>query len=159
MKLRTIGYEGFHGYNGQIVYVVDGNDVYFTGIGAAVHATTTINAAEAVIEGICRDLGRPWHDLTFYDVQTRYGYQGRPEGWYLIDRLEVEARETGLYVDEWIPVAHCLLPRRFDLLMPFTEHDRKNLAKLQEEAKYEAEQRPLPGVPAHIIALFKSFID
>lgn len=51
---------------------------------------STINAAEDVIDSICKQESMHWHDVVFCDLQTSIGYTQLP-GFYMFDALVLSA--------------------------------------------------------------------
>lgn len=82
------------------------------------HCTSSINAAEEIIEKItqCEKID-PLH-VTFYDLRTSWGYTDLPIGRHELLKLVVEYAESGrLNVSVWEKVEN-----RPDLLAPFVQY-------------------------------------
>lgn len=139
MNVQIIDYPGFRkGSPGQIAYVVDGNNIYFAGLTPPHEATSTINAAEAVIVAICTAGGVHWKHGTFHDVQTHRGYN-YPVGSYIITQLEVSGDQRP-NVTSWIPVA---------MSEDFIQRGHMGIRSSSE----------LVGVPAEVLEAFKEHIE
>lgn len=82
----------------------EGCRAYFSGLA---HGTSTILAAERVVQIICELEGLDWRTTRFYDIQTTRGYPGRQEsGYFHVDRLKiVRGQSGGPYVLSWDPIA------------------------------------------------------
>lgn len=109
LRWKRIRYEGFHlpKHDGEVAYMIVGNNVLFTAlIPYTKGATSSINAAEAIIHAICRAENIRWEDYTFFDAQTSLGYPHHESGYFCIDRLEIEPRDgEHIHVESWSPVA------------------------------------------------------
>ena len=130
--IKTAVYRNFGSGTSRVAYVIDGDKVYFCGLNP--RGSSTINAASRVIEAIAAKERLPWPGLEFYDIQTRRGYQGKPPGWFEIDRIHFRpSHDDDLGIDR--PVVECWEP------VGGHPHFRK-----------------LRGVPEHIMAMFRRFI-
>lgn len=84
----------------QAVYVILGQDVYFTGVGEG--KNSTVNRAEEFIEAICDDALLDFRLFTFYSIQPRnYGERQSFE----VDRLIFDEENQHLHVAHWHPIA------------------------------------------------------
>lgn len=100
--LKHTTYQGFHRRRVQFVYMVEGYRVYFSGVE---RGTSTINAAEEVIQAICQTERIRWEDQIFYDVRTSKGYPGHRPEWCEVERLTVKETGGRIEVTQWQTVA------------------------------------------------------
>lgn len=104
MKLKETMYRVFHGDPDEnVVYLILGNEVYFTGILDNPRATSTINAAENVVKAIRTAEPQLDQGTIYYDIQTHRGGYGKKPGEYEVDRLVLHWHENQFSVEEWIP--------------------------------------------------------
>lgn len=85
-------FSGFPEFN-KVVYVIVGSCCYFSGIERK-KRTSTINAAESIIEAIAKQERIPMKEFRFFDLQTHRGYDKRP-GEYEFDELILEENAQG----------------------------------------------------------------
>ncbi|GEM_PF-3137247 len=84
----------------KVVYALMGQDCYFSGAPREVSlGTSTINAAESVIEGIVEREKVSFDDFTFFDLQTYRAYSDKFSGFYTLDELVLS--KENLSVDYW----------------------------------------------------------
>ncbi len=125
LSLKEVDYPGFTpASGGRVAYVVVGNQVYFSGLTPPQQSTSTINAAESIIQAICRAADLDWRACEFYDIQTHWGYSQRAAGQWVIDQLHVVCHSSDPnrpYVVSWTPLGRELLPPAvFQLFDPLT---------------------------------------
>ncbi len=97
-KYRSVGCDPLYG---EIVYAFFGKKCIFCGI--TPDATSTINAAEEIIEAITAKEKIDPFWKTFYDLQTHRRYQKDP-GEYEFDRLTLKWTEDDqVFADGWSP--------------------------------------------------------
>ena len=109
-----------NGRVGRVVYAIEGSRCVFCGISGR-DASSTINAAEEIVEAIVRLDGVDPKTMVFYDLQTTSGYPNKVPGDYDFDRLDVEVAGGGqrIIVNDWTP-DDC--PE--DILRKFAKHLR-----------------------------------
>lgn len=92
VKYPCFGYPfpGFPEYH-KAIYTIQGNLCYFSGIEKG---TSTINAADFIISGICAQENRYPSKLRFFDIQTHLGYDSKPSGVWMINELIFEVRPS-----------------------------------------------------------------
>lgn len=102
MELKEITYVG-NGpeFNGKVIYLLDAYTIYFCGI--TPHSTSTINAAERVIQAIANDLGINYLDYEFIDIQTWHQYGSKKRGEFDADQLKFVSMNSRPYVHDWVP--------------------------------------------------------
>lgn len=88
-------------------YIVLDNDVFFTATEDCSKVTSTINAAEQIIEAICKKEGLQWQNCRFYEIQTAIGYPWHGDDYLELDELQVVDQNGHPSVEEWqrVPVA------------------------------------------------------
>lgn len=162
-KLKVVWYGGtWERFNGRVAYVIDGTSVYFTSIPVSdrKYVTSTINAAERIVEAISEVEHIDWRYFAFHDIQTWRGYEGKRRGYYAIDRLTFQSRRGQPVSPAWTPVARWAFPRCMDQALQYHDDSsfvEEHRAELEEEGRKESAQ--LSGVPAHILELFQPFFD
>ena len=95
-EIKFVEYQGMRS-RGEVAYaILSGGVCVFTysritwAIDSTItKATSTINAAEAIVAAICRQEGISRDDLYFYDLQTARGYD-KPLGLFQYDRLKLD---------------------------------------------------------------------
>lgn len=152
MPLKAVRSELF----GEVLYLLDGQNVYFAGVSGPEY-TSTINAAESVVAAICQAEKINWITRRFFDIQTHRGYQHRP-GWYIVDELHFDVEAMRLRVNDWEPVAQAAWPREAAQFLPADASFSEEETRVFEEAGRE-EQRALPGIPEHVLAAFRQVIE
>lgn len=87
---------------GKVLYVKDGNNVYFIGLSAS--ATSSINAAEQIATAISQEEDLPVEKLRFIDVQTHRSYpEAYAKGRYSVSRVSFEQKDGQLRATNWGP--------------------------------------------------------
>jgi len=79
---------------GKVAYAIIGGCCYFSGLTASGQATSTINAAESIVQAIADQEGVPIEKLRFFDLQTHRGYD-KPEGEFAFDELVFDDESLG----------------------------------------------------------------
>jgi len=77
-----------------VVYTIVGNRCYFSGIECELR-TSTINAAESIMQAISEQEGVPVNRLRWFDLQTHRGYGGKRPGEFKINELAIRADPAG----------------------------------------------------------------
>jgi hypothetical protein len=89
MDLKYLDYEGFNrNSGGRVAYLVADDQVIFSGLTLPSESTSTINAAENIVEAICETEGLNWRSVTFYDIRTHRGYH-KPAGFCEVNKLNL----------------------------------------------------------------------
>lgn len=111
-KYHNDGYPIVGPEYGRVTYVIIGRRCIFSGLDGP--GLSTINYAEDIISAITAQEGVDPLRLTFYDLQTRRGYQGKVSGEYEFDELKVEPRRNGrTFVAAWYP-RECLAALNYE---------------------------------------------
>ncbi len=86
--LKKARYENFGGGNkyAEVAYEIFGDRCVFCGITPPHKRTSTINAAESILQAIADQEGVPVTNLRFFDLQTQMGYNMAP-GLFEFDEL------------------------------------------------------------------------
>jgi hypothetical protein len=135
---KYLSYAGAAGSEGNIVYVTEGENIYFSGVNP--DATSTINAAEIIIGLLVKAEGVLPYLTNFFDIQTHRAYPGKQPGTFAIDRLRLQSTGDNFTVKEWVPVA-----MSDDLIA-------QGLSGVRS-------RNDLPGVPESIMEAFRRFIE
>lgn len=107
MTLKVVRYPGTGPiFDGHVAYLVRGKEVIFTFHceGPWHEHTSTINAAEGIVQAICQAERLQCYQHTFYDLQTKLGYPEQPHGWFSLDKLIFRGEDRITDVD-WATVA------------------------------------------------------
>lgn len=101
LQLKKIPYPTFDGKPAFVVYAISDNQCIFSGI--TWPATSTINAAEGVVEAIAKNERRKVHSLRFFDLQTQRGYPGKEVGEFEFDELTLKLQGDRIADVSWNP--------------------------------------------------------
>lgn len=102
-EVKEVGYNGFWPPTSasKVRYIVLGNEVFFTATEDCSKVTSTINAAEEIIEAICKKEGLRWKECRFYEIQTAIGYPWHGEDYLEVDALAIVDLNGRPSVDRW----------------------------------------------------------
>ncbi len=101
--LNQILYGWGDGKSGVAVYAIDGSRCIFSGINWP--ATSTINAAEEIVQQIAQTAGLDSLEMTFFDLRTSWGYPDLKIGGHQFLRLHLERTDGETAVSQWEPVS------------------------------------------------------
>jgi len=104
-RLKRVSYDGFNppSTRSEVVYMIQGNRIIFSATEDGVRKTTsTINAAEEIVQNICKAEGICWQDYVFYDVQTAIGYPHHNPDYLCVDELVIKDNgDNWMNVEQW----------------------------------------------------------
>ncbi len=106
IAFKKVHYQGNSRHKGNpVTYIRFGDQIVFMGMTS--NCTSTINAAEEIVNEIAKREGVHPSTVTFYDLQTRQGYSHIRSGDFVIDELVCQI-ENGVVVGilEWRE-GHC----------------------------------------------------
>ncbi len=128
MNLKTVQYEGCYmteesGPLHKVVYALYDDSIVFSGLHGIHEApvTSTINAAESVIDSILAQEHLVWHESQrYFDLLTHRGYPQYPSGFIRYTQLVLRKvdRPPGFFVSHW----HNDVPCPDHVLKDFAEH-------------------------------------
>ncbi len=103
LEVKEVDYPGFMppASASKVRYIVLGNKVFFTATEDCSKITSTINAAEQIIEAICKKEGLRWDKFSFYEIQTAIGYPWNGEDFLEVDALAIVDLNGRPSVDRW----------------------------------------------------------
>lgn len=107
-RIKTVEYKGFREHKGKVAYIVEQGKVLFTATISAFQTTSTINAAEAIVEAICEAEGIDWKNpkqlekYEFYDLKSQIGYPYQNPSEFEILKLGIRPDDRrGIFVESW----------------------------------------------------------
>lgn len=156
MELKNVRLSGPMRSESEIAYVMDGKKVFFSCLTPSRTAPSSINAAERIVLAIAGAERVDWQLFTFFDVQTHRGFPSRRVGTYSVDRLRIKSINGQPQIQHWVPTAQSAMPRILDTcaLRHTTPADMERFRALGKQ-----EAKSMPGIPEHILALFRPYIN
>jgi len=88
-QVKTAFFTSFTNQPAEFRYVITNDCCTFTAVDA--QTTSSINAAEDIVEAICAQEGCQFHQLRFFDLQTHLGYSSKQPGHFEYDEVELES--------------------------------------------------------------------